>query len=161
MAFKIVLQEVNIESVEKGRTKYQIANVVYTFNGANKSTKIMSFANPQVFKDIQTYSPGTELVVETTKNGQGYDQWSKVSVAGAAPPNGSAPSSAAPRTNTYETPEERKLKQLYIIKQSSISTAVATLSVGSKVPPTPDDVLKLAQIYVDFVYGNENLETQE
>ena len=157
--FKIVLQEVALESVEKGRAKYQVANVTYTFNGTNKTTKILSFANPQVFKDIQGFSPGTELVVETTKNAQGYDQWSKVSVAGAAAP---ASAGAAPQArSTYETPEERKIKQLYIIKQSSISTAVQTLSVGAKVPPTPDEVLKLAQVYVDFVYGNENLEPQE
>lgn len=159
MSFKIVLQEVVLESVEKGRTKYQIANVTYTFNGNNKTTKIMSFANPQVFKDVQSFSPGTELVVETTKNAQGYDQWSKVSVAGAAAPSSAGVSPQA--RSTYETPEERKIKQLYIIKQSSISTAVQTLSVGAKVPPTPDEVLKLAQVYVDFVYGNENLEPQE
>lgn len=160
MSFKIVLQEVVIESVEKGRTKYQIANVTYTFNGNNKTTKIMSFANPQVFKDVQSFSPGTELVVETTKNGQGYDQWSKVSVAGAAAPASSAGSAPQARS-TYETPEERKIKQLYIIKQSSISTAVSTLSVGAKVPPSPEEVLKLAQVYVDFVYGNEDLAPQE
>lgn len=159
MSFKIVLQEVIVEKVEKGRAKYEIANVTYTFNGNNKTTKIMSFVNPQVFKDVQSFSPGTELVVETIKNAQGYDQWSKVSVAGAAAP---ASASSAPQArSTYETPEERKIKQLYIIKQSSISTAVQTLSVGAKVPPTPDEVLKLAQVYVDFVYGNENLEPQK
>lgn len=162
MAFKIVVQEVTVEDVVKGRSKYSIANVVYTFNGQNKTQKLMSFANPQVFKDIQGLI-GKTVLVETSKNAAGYDQWAKVVDAdnpeaggtpGAAGNSRPAASNTATKS-TYETPEERAKRQVLIVRQSSLSSAIETLTAGAKTPPQAKDVLELAQIYVDFVFEND------
>jgi hypothetical protein len=156
MAFKIVVQEVTLEDVVKGRSKYSIANVVYSFNGQNKTQKLMSFANPQVFKDIQGLV-GKTVLVETSKNAAGYDQWAKVvdvdnPEAGGS--TGPSKASTTPVKSTYETPEERARRQVLIVRQSSISSAIQTLSVGAKVAPQGKDVLELAQVYVDWVFEN-------
>jgi len=58
---------------------------------------------------------------------------------------------AAPKSN-FETPEERAKKQVYIIKQSCIGYAIESLKTDKK-NPTPDEVVTLAQFYVDYVMG--------
>jgi hypothetical protein len=157
--FKIILQEFVVEQVTKGRQSYEKGVVTYTYNGANKTYQTVSFANPEVFKVLKSAAPGTILLVETTKNAAGYDQWAKVSVEGSAGASEGATSRPAPAGATrvagsnYETPEERKQRQLLIVRQSSITSAIATLAPGSKTALNPDDVLVLAQSYVDFVYG--------
>lgn len=158
MAFKIVIQDFAVETVTKGRNSYEKGVVTYTYNGANKTQTLMSFANPAVFKEVKNAPSGTTLVVETSKNDKGYDQWSSVTREGAA---SQAPAAAAGSTgaatrvsgSNYETPEERKQRQLFIIRQSSISNAIELLSVGAKSPPKTSEILDTAQEFVDFVYG--------
>lgn len=165
MAFKITLQEFNVEKVQKGRNSYEKGVATYTFNGVNKNQTIMSFANPAVFAALKNAAQGSVFLVETTKNDAGYDTWSKVTPEGADTPQKATlfggvheltgkpvnTTNNTPVRTTYETPEERKQKQLYIIRQSSISNAIETLSVGAKSVDS-DKVLELAQKYVDFVY---------
>lgn len=157
MAFKIVIQDFAVETITKGRNSYEKGVVTYTFNGVNKTQTIMSFANPAVFKEIKNTPSGTTLVVEVTKNDKGYDQWSSVTRDGATTQATVAAGSTGATTriagSNYETPEERKQRQLFIIRQSSISNAIELLSVGAKVPPKTSDVLGTAQEFVDFVYG--------
>ena len=62
---------------------------------------------------------------------------------------------AAPVRSTYETPEERAKKQVYIVKQSSINAAIQLLSVGAKQPPSTELVLTEAQKFVDFVFAEK------
>ena len=166
MAFKIVIQDFATETITKGRNSYEKGVVTYTFNGANKTQTLMSFANPAVFKEVKNTPSGTTLIVETTKNDKGYDQWSSVTREGAASqaPAAAGSTGAATRVSgsNYETPEERKQRQLFIIRQSSISNAIELLSVGAKVPPKTSDVLDTAQEFVDFVYGLDKiLEAEE
>jgi hypothetical protein len=160
MPFKIKIAEVNIEKVVNGRNRYEKAAVVYSFNGQNRTQNIMSFTNPAVFAKVQTMKPGEEYNVEVTKNDAGYNQWASIeAVGGASAPDSakSSPGSPARATvSTYETADERKIKQLYIVKQSSINAAISTLSVGSKTALKVEDVLQTAQQYVDFVYGNHD-----
>jgi hypothetical protein len=58
----------------------------------------------------------------------------------------------APRSN-YETPEERAQRQVLIVRQSSLSSAVAMLTAGAKTPPKVEDVLALASRLEGFVFG--------
>lgn len=161
MAFNITIQDVRVEEVKKGRSSYSIANVVYTFKGTQKEQKLMSFANPQVFKDVQTYK-GQEVAVEVAKNDKGYDQWAKISPVGAGSTAPGAPPTPGKVTGSnYETADERKMRQLLIVRQSSITNAIATLTPGAKAALDAELVLALAQKYVDFVYGNEAEATEE
>lgn len=164
MSIRVKIIEVNIEQVKNGKNMYEKATVVHTGNGQRREQKIMSFSNPAVFKTVQRMQPGEEYDVEITKNDAGYNQWAKITrctdnVEDLPEAPASAPRSApAARTNvsTYETPEERKIKQMYIIKQSSISNALDYLKATNPAGEFGvSDVVNIAQEFVDFVYGNK------
>jgi hypothetical protein len=153
MSFKIKVSEVVVETVQSGKNRYQVANVAYTYNGEARTQKIMSFANPDVFKKVQEAKAGEEYDITLTKNDKGYTQWAKMEPAGAS---GAAEGVKQGRVlgSNYETSEERKLRQLHIVKQSSLAQAVQTLTPGAKAALDPQAVVALAQTYVDWVYGN-------
>jgi hypothetical protein len=153
MPFNITVQDVDVTKPE-GK-KYFQAKVTYTYKGTNKTTNIMDFANPQVFRDIQNLK-GQEVTVETGKNDKGFDIWTKVYPAGDAPVRSAAP---APQkaASTYETAEERAKRQIMIVRQSSLERATETLSPGSKGPLDPNAVIGLAKIYESYVLGVDEI----
>lgn len=161
MAFRVKIQEVNIETVTKGKNRWEKASVNYLYQGQARTQTLMSFSNPDVFKTVKTLKAGDEIEIETTKDNNGYNQWSRVTPASADSP---ASAKAAPAGkvigSNYETPEERKLRQLYIIRQSSIANAIEYLSKVHKDGEPAwnvNDVLNVAQEFVDFVYGQEDM----
>jgi hypothetical protein len=156
---QVKILNVDVENVVKGKSRYSVATVAYIFNGEARTQKIMSFANPDVFKKVPDLV-GQEVEVTVTKNDGGYNQWSAIGDVGASAPV-AAPSSgstAPPATrvtgSNYETPAERAAKQVYIVKQSSINAAIA-LAGHNKEKTTPEDVVKNAQFFVDYVFGKD------
>lgn len=130
--------------------------------GKVASKQLFSFgAQKGAFDSLQVAAPGQTYNLTVVKNDKGYNDWTNAQLGtasnvaqGAAIAGGG--SSLAQQANTqvkstYETKEERALKQTYIVRQSSISSAIDTLSVGAK-SVNPDDVLKLAQRYYDYVF---------
>jgi hypothetical protein len=159
------LMQVRITNVEiewaKGRTgKYGKATVSYDFNGQARQQKIMSFANPEVFKKVQEMV-GQNVEVEVAKNDSGFSEWKSISAGTASTP---ASSGAAPATrvsgSNYETKEERAARQVLIVKQSSLSAAVASLTPGAKAALDSASVIKLAQEYTDWVFDNQDDEEE-
>ena len=160
---KVKILDVNVEHVVKGKSRYSKATVAYSYNGEARTQNIMSFSNPDVFKAVQE-KVGQEVEITITKNDAGYNQWSKLgdvgsgetASTGAAPTTGG---SAAPTTrvtgSNYETPAERAIKQVYIVKQSSISAAVA-LANSNKEKATPEEIITNAQKFVDWVFGKDD-----
>ena len=160
MAFKIVIQEVKIEEVRNGRNKYDKAEVVYSFNGQNRTQKLMSFSNPAIFAQVRKMVSGETYDVEVVKNEAGFNSWAKIVAASneAAPAvSGDKPTAGCTNVSTYETAEERKIKQMYIIKQSSISNSLDYWKLQDAKPQF-DEVLRIAQEFVDFVYGNQEAD---
>ena len=156
---KVTIKDVSIEWVTKGKTKYGKPSVAYTHNGEQRSQNIMSFANPSVFKEVQELV-GQTVEVTLTKNAQGYNEWSAITPEGAGAPT-AVPTSTATRVtgSNYETAEERAKKQVYIIKQSSISNAIEiakTDGIGVSV----SGVLDIAQQLTDWVLSNESKGTE-
>lgn len=104
----------------------------------------------------------TNEVFEITqvKNDKGYWDWTgaKQAAPGSAAPAAQATPASAPAARSggsWETPEERAAKQVLIVKQSSLSAAVAMLTTGAKSPPDVAKVKELAQELTDFVFGKE------
>ena len=139
-----------ITKTKTGKGEYSTIEVSYRKDGKIEGKKLFSFASPQIYNAAQSWKKGDvinlEIAKEEAKDGRSYWQWkhilndSEVAVA---------------NTETKQTPasQERANVQLYIIKQSSLSNAVATLAVGSKAIKA-EDVISLAEKYVDFVLGN-------
>ena len=151
----ITVREVQI--AQSGRN--QIATVLYTSSrGEDKQKKVVSFANPAVFSTAKNAKAGEQYEV-SFKEGDQYYNWISMVPVGDDAPTRPAPvvntSGPTISKSTYETADERKIKQLYIIKQSSISSAVELLSVNpGKEKIQVEDVLNIAQRFVDFVYDN-------
>ena len=161
MQISVISTSVETKPTAKG--SYQQLEVVFknlTFQGKVESKKIMSFgANAPAFKALSGAQPGSLFDITVTKNPQGYNDWTSVQPStGELPAQQQAASTAgkatpAPRS-TYETPEERAQRQILIVRQSSLSSAVSTLSVGAKAVK-PSDVIDLAKQYEAYVFGNE------
>jgi hypothetical protein len=157
--------------VTKTGKDYQSVEVVYKGdNGQTASKKLMSFANPDVFKVAQTWQKGATINVDSQKDDNGYWQWKGILADGQAP----APVvNAVPRVggattratgNSYPTSDERGKTQVYIIRQSSLGHAVATLNIKGTKDLTEDPaqaVISLAKQYEAFVLTGEAEQVKE
>jgi hypothetical protein len=151
----------NTHAAKNGRS-YQSMEVTYkNEQGQTQSKKLMSFSNPEVFKQAKDWQKGDSVNVNMTKDDAGYWQWVSIGEAGSAPSTppqaftGSKPAQGARVTGSnYETPEERSKKQVYIVRQSSISSAIELLK-GNNQTHTVDDVLATAKQFEDYVFGNQ------
>ncbi len=151
--------------MNKANKPYQQLEVTYKNNtfGKVESKKLMPFGVQEgAFKALASSQQGDIFEVTVVKNAAGFNDWTEVKqqapgavVSPTAPAYGANPTNKGSNTvavkSTYETPDERAKKQVYIIRQSSISAAINTLSVGSKVAPAVESVLNLAQDYYNWV----------
>jgi len=141
---------------------YEQLEVTYknlSYQGKVESKKLMSFgANAASFNILKSAPAGSQWEVTVVKNNAGYNDWPTVVAASGAAAPAAAPSglstnkAAIGPKSTYETPEERAQRQILIVRQSSVSAAVATLSVGAKAVK-PADVITVAKEYEAYVFG--------
>ena len=117
----------------------------------------MSFSNPTVFNHIKDLTKGATLNVTTTKDAAGYWQWTGIGDDNTPSTQETKPASGGRVTGSnYETKEERAARQVFIIRQSSLSTAVELLGTGSKV----DDVIATAKEFEAYVFSKEDAADQ-
>ncbi len=151
---QVTIKNVDIEWGGKAPKKWGKAVVEYTYNGEPRKQNVMSFSNPDVFKKVQEMV-GQVVEVEVIKNDKGFNEWKSIT-AGTAASNTAQPTGGATATrvsgSNFETKEERAARQVLIVKQSSLTAAIATLSPGAKTSLDPNEVKKLAQDYADWVF---------
>jgi len=173
MLITVVNVEVTSRAGATGKKGYEQAEVVYKteYNGKMdvKTKKIMSFANPSVFAVLKSAKTGESYEVTAVKEGEFYQWTAIVKSDGSSQPAAQASqqtSNAKPTatTNTYgrdfETKEERTARQQLIVRQSSLGHAVSILTTGAKTPPNVNDVKKLADELVAYVYNAPDLFDQ-
>lgn len=164
MNITLLNKDVQTKPTKTGKT-YQLIEVGFknnTFGGKIEGFKVTQYMKG--FKGIAEANVGDVLEVEVVKGDSGFNEWVSVSKASAAPSpsavqNAGAPvRSAAPATRTWqgESPEERAKRQVYIVRQSSISAAIAALSVGAKAPLKAEDVKVMAKNFEQYVFDNLN-----
>lgn len=154
---KINVLNVNVETPAGKR--YRVATVDYKDDfGKVASKKLFSFgAQENAFKALSEASPGSVFEVKQEKNDKGYWEWLELK---QAPPGAAQQITDASKMNNGpvrgawqgESAEERAKKQVFIVKQSSIASAVALLSVGAKAVKV-EDVIETAQKLTDFVFA--------
>lgn len=164
---RFVFQSVSITDEKKPGAKqgYQKAVVIYTYNGEPRKQTIVSFSNPGIFKQIQELQQGQEIEVDVIKNAGGFNEWKSIATGDSAPAaNKGTPTNAAGVTkvtgSNHESKEERAARQVLIVKQSSLSAAVASLTPGAKAPLDPDQVMAIAQNYVDWVFAQDEEDVE-
>jgi len=159
---QIEVLKVDVEN--KG--KYRQAKVSYKRDDGKVDAKfLVSFANKDVYKTMTEAQPGDAFDVTWEKDEKGFPQWAQVSSLGKATGEGvggggNQKVESVARTavrSSYETPEERAKRQVYIVRQSSISNAIAFLAArepkGVDVSSDENTVLSLAEIFAHYVFN--------
>lgn len=144
----------NIERVSQGTRNYIIVH--YNTNGKAEKKNVMP--NNPTYQTFSTSKVGDTFEVQLGKNDKGFWEFKEATKASenSGSTNSAGPSKTAspsPRS-TYETPEERAARQIYIIRQSSLSTAVNILSAGNKAVGL-SDVLKTAKVLENYVVAKD------
>ena len=145
----------NTHAAKNGRS-YQSIEVTYKAeNGQVANKKLMSFSNPSVFNHIKGLAKGAVINVTTTKDAAGYWQWTGIGgdneVTESTQAKPAATGGGRVTGSNYETKEERAARQVYIIRQSSISSAVELLGQGKSV----DEVLSVAKQFEAYVFAKD------
>lgn len=171
MDIKIIAVEQVTKTGKTGKP-YQVLEATFknlTF-GKTESKTIMSFGSQKsAYEILSLAQSGEEYSVEVKKNDAGYNDWVSVTKgagtnqgaqrAPSAAPVAATAGTAAPTnvksSSTYATAEERAKIQIYIVRQSSLSAAINTLAAKPGTPLNPEDVIKVARQYEDFVFGTE------
>ena len=167
MQIEIVANPVNTIPTAKG--SYQVIELAYknkSFQDKLEGKQVMSFTNREVFSALKEASFGDVFNVSRVKNDKGFWDWTSVANAGGGavssnPSSGVVPASQAGLTvkgntspkSTYETSEERAARQILIVRQSSISSAVE-LAVANKIK-NPEEVIIIDKQFEAYVFGHE------
>jgi len=169
-------------SPEVNKGKYSEIEVAYRKDGKVEGKKFLSFKHPDVYAALKAAKAGDVLQVTTAKepgrDGKEYWQWTAignqvVSIPEAESDRGStggttsAPAASAARSgrvvgSTYETPEERAIKQRLIVAQSSVTTALDIIKTNAgKAGVSEDAVFALADKIFDYVYSHKDVTGKE
>lgn len=164
-----ILSTQTINTTSKAGKPLQQLEVAYknnTFGGKVESKKLFSFgAGAPAYTALTGAAQGSSFDVEVSKNAAGYNDWVSCKPAGAATPTqtttGQVNEAKVSVKSTYETSEERAKKQIYIIRQSSLSSAISALAVGAKSVPTSDAILDLADVFFQWVLQDPEKTVQQ
>ncbi|MHB8602215.1 MAG: hypothetical protein ACYC9R_06220 [Nitrosotalea sp.] len=142
------------EETSKKSTKgfYKVFTLAYTSDGKDRTRDIPNF-NKETYTALKAASAGDEFDISLVKNGE-YTNWDKVEKAVSQTP--ALLNSSFKKTSTYETPEERAQRQVYIIRQSSISSAVAL-----KPKADVQEIIDVADEFVHYVLNGLDLDTTD
>lgn len=148
---------ISVENQDKG--KYNSLKIAFRNLESNKvlNTNILSFTFPDVFATLKGAEVDSVWDVKAVKNDAGFWDWSSVKpasevdeVPSPATKKGtySAPMNKANVAGRdFESKAERAIRQVLIVRQSSITAATAILN-----PTTPDKVFELAAKIEDWVF---------
>lgn len=162
---KIKIIKTSVEWQEKGKAKWQKLNVVFHNDSTGRvdGRNILSFTNKDVFGVLSSAQKDDVFEITEVQNAKGYPEIVKVekldSTAVAVPastPEAPSRSQPAPRSN-FETPEERAKRQELIVRQSSLSNAIAVLTVNAKGTLDANAVEALADRFVDYVFDKPDV----
>lgn len=152
------IEVVNVSKTEKARTdgkgSYDVLEVIYKNEGTGKvdGKKLMGFAtDKEVFNKLLAATNGDRFAIDMAKNDKGYWDWKSIATQTDVPrPAPAATTATQTARSNYETAEERAQRQVYIIRQSSVASAI-NFHAGKDASLT--EVLATAKEIVDFVLG--------
>lgn len=141
----------NAKTDVENKGKYNMAVVHYDQDGQSKEKKLMSFTFPDVYKTLVNANVGDAYDIKAEKDGKFWNWVNASLVIGSSNSNtgNSTTSTTTPTRGGWETPQERAIKQVYIIRQSCLSTAATLLAGKGKAA----DVVEVAKQFEAYVHG--------
>lgn len=168
MEIKVLGISNRVTKVGANNSTWEAFDLSYEANGNVNTRKIVSFRDE--FNILSNASEGDHFNVIAKKNGRFYD-WTVTPIstnealafAPTDPVHNKAP--AKERTSSYETAEERASRQELIVRQSSLSNAIAFESPAEFVDEQEREmrierVLETALRFRNFIYQVQGLEKQ-
>lgn len=162
----------NVTTHPTAKGSYQMCELAYknkSYGDKVEGKKIMSFAEKTAFETLKNATTGQVFTIGRQKDEKGYWKWTEISqgTGNTAATNmettTTTPISSPQKTpkSTYETPEERAARQVMIVRQSSISSAVALAAANNKTKVTPEEVIETAKLFESYVMGTVNSAVKE
>lgn len=162
----VISVEANKNIVKQSGGSYQGTSLLYRDgNGQAKEqnfhNNVLKF-NPAIKKALESLQAGDAFVMVKEKKGEFWNVTSITEVDGqtavATPVNKAVASAPAAKSGgTWETADERARKQVLIVRQSSISSAVE-YAATKKVPPTVEEVIEFARAFEAYVFSEDDVE---
>lgn len=124
-----------------------------TYSGMMSALKFNKVLNSKL-KEVKENS---EVELTFGKNKFGYDELQGIELLNAPQVPAKADiqtKSSGYNNRDFETKEERQQKQIYIVRQSSISSAIDLLKTEKKVPNV-FEVLDVARQFEQYVFGGK------
>lgn len=157
---KVVSVEQNVEITKQDGGVYQGTRFSYRDSAGklqeqNFHNNTFKF-NPKIKVALANLNPGDDFTMVKEKKGE---FWNVVDILSGGAVTTSQPSAnkptatASPKSN-YETPDERAARQVMIVRQSSLSTAVAALK-NEKNTVSAKDAITYAKELEAYVMGIE------
>ncbi len=156
---KVISVEIDVEVSKKDGGVYQGSRLTYRTDDGKvqeQAFHVNTFKyNVPLKVAIANLSSGDNIIIEKEKKG---DFWNVVSITKQAESSTTitsakpTPTASVASKSTYATSEERAQTQVYIIRQSSVSSAVnlaSTLKLKNE-----DEVIKIAKKFEQFVLGS-------
>lgn len=155
--------------------KYKQMTVTHQEDGKDKpeGKKIFDFATPkEVWDTLLAAKPGDRFQIDRQKDEKEgkYWEWKAIRPASSGASSASAPAQSTvsvsnnlanpaggattTRVGSWETPEERAQKQIYIVRQSTINAAIEYFKSIGSTTHTERNVLQTARDFEDYVFGN-------
>jgi hypothetical protein len=147
----VSITKVEIETAPKG---YKVATVNYLKDGKEELRKIMSFAAPKAFEvlaGLTDFPVDANITLE--KKGQ-YWNWTGVEVGGKASAPQAKASTGKVIGSNYETPAERARRQVYIVRQSSVASAIEYFKGRDPkgIQVNPQEVIDTAKVFEQYIF---------
>jgi hypothetical protein len=137
-----------VETRQGPKKQYRVFKLNYSVDQQSRDKDIMEFS--PVFKILKGAQPGELYNIDATKNSAGYVDWNNATKAGEGAPTGASEVREVSKKGTWETPEERALKQQSIIRQSCLANSLKYYE-GRFEAITPEQVMGLAATFVEWV----------
>lgn len=153
------------EYVATAKGGYNKLEVTYKKDGKVTARKIMDFTNKAVYNAFKDANNGDVFDVTEKKNDKDYWEFATATKSTGSPSadasvasTSSRSTNVAPKSN-YETSEERAARQVMIVRQSSLSNAVALLTLNGDKKTSPEQVISVARQFESYVLGTDVVES--
>jgi len=159
---KVRILKVSQETKPTAKGSYEMLTVNYrnVETDKNGSTRIPDFSAPDAFNALKNAAPDSTWEVKiqaSEKGGQKYFNWvgAQPIEGGTVPEEDKKPPVARYTSQTsrdWETKEERAARQRLIVRQSSVTAAIALAQLGATTDGGVDDILKTAEQVENWVF---------
>lgn len=150
----------NVDIEDKG--KYTQAVVTYMDKGEEKTRNVVSFgASSDAYHELKNAKNGDSFNVELKKDGKYWNWVGATRASGGAGSSGNENSSGSTGSKTsfgrdFETADERAKKQVYIVRQSSITASLEWMKLNAVEAPSVEQVIDVAKQFEAYVFEKES-----